>query len=449
MDAVVGERSPQHTVTRPSDLPVRDRGMVPATTRSREPIGARSIAPASVSFLSFHLPTYSPLSLGTIWGAAARSVLSARESAVGLSALLRDEYEADRVVLTGSGAQALQLAIEGAGGERADPRGGRPRVALPAFTCFEVASAAVGAGAEVVIYDVDPETLAPDPPSFRDAVGCGGVAAVVVSPLFGVPIEWSPLREIAEAAGVILIEDAAQGDGARWGGRRLGSMGDLSVLSFGRGKGWSGIRGGALLLRDPFGRRDFELERPPGVEDLSLAIAGVAQWGLGRPSLYRFPRSLPWLGLGETRWHDPTPPRSMARLGAALAVRSRAAAEAEVERRRENAAFYLERLRSLDGVEIVRVPEGGTPGYLRLPVRLPRGISGFGVRPAPLGIEAAYPRPISELPQLQPHIVNTDRAWPGAVELSRRLVTLPTHSRLTHHERLQVIDLVRRYGSSS
>ena len=55
------------------------------------------------------------------------------------------------------------------------------------------------------------------------------------------------IAEIAERHGLAVVEDAAQGLGATWRGRPLGSFGDVSVLSFGRGKGWTGGVGGALL----------------------------------------------------------------------------------------------------------------------------------------------------------------------------------------------------------
>ena len=75
------------------------------------------------------------------------------------------------------------------------------------------------------------------------------------------------LRALAAMGGdADAAEDAAQEAGATLHGRRLGSFGDLSVLSFGRGKGVTGGGGGALLYGEPmfaaasaaFRRRDGE-----------------------------------------------------------------------------------------------------------------------------------------------------------------------------------------------
>ena len=65
--------------------------------------------------------------------------------------------------------------------------------------------------------------------------------------LYGVPADPEPVRAALAGAGAVLIEDAAQGAGASLRGRPLGGFGDLSVLSFGRGKGNTAGRGGALL----------------------------------------------------------------------------------------------------------------------------------------------------------------------------------------------------------
>ena len=144
---------------------------------------------------------------------------------------LRSRFTAVEAILTGSGTQALELAIRLSVGN--DPSGGP--VGLPAFSCFDVATGAVGAGVPVLFYDVDPETLTPEPRGLARVLA-QEPGAVVVANLFGYPVDWSRIREQCRGSGTILIEDAAQGLGSTWKGRSGGSLGDLTVLSFGRGK---------------------------------------------------------------------------------------------------------------------------------------------------------------------------------------------------------------------
>src|SRR5439155_883687 len=126
---------------------------------------------------------------------------------------------------------ALRAAAATLGG------GEPPVVALPAYACYDVATAAVAVNARIALYDVHPATLAPDLASLT-ATLAEGARIVVVAPLYGMPVDWDAIEQCVAAFGALAIEDAAQGHGASWRGRPLGSLGRLSVLSFSRGKGW-------------------------------------------------------------------------------------------------------------------------------------------------------------------------------------------------------------------
>src|SRR6059058_4042732 len=149
--------------------------------------------------------------------------------------LVRALYRAQETVLLGSGTQALELAIRVATRVAAE----QCAVALPAFSCYDVATAAVGARMRIALYDVDPGTLGPDLDSLAAALA-SGARIVVAAPLWGTPVDWGAVERCAAPFGAVVIEDAAQGHGAEWRGLPVGSFGALSVLSFGRGKGWTG-----------------------------------------------------------------------------------------------------------------------------------------------------------------------------------------------------------------
>ncbi|HEY7192135.1 MAG TPA: DegT/DnrJ/EryC1/StrS family aminotransferase, partial [Gemmatimonadales bacterium] len=190
------------------------------------------------------LPAYSPLTAVSIRQAVVHGLGPGMDGQADLSAALAREYAADQVILLGSGTQALQVALE-----LAMRQVGDAAVALPAFTCFDVATAAVGARARMRFYDLDPSTLAPDPTSLEKVLK-RGTRVAVITPLYGYPVDWEAIEELCARHGAIAVEDAAQGHHAEWRGRILGSLGPISVLSFGRGKGWTGGSGGALLVRE-------------------------------------------------------------------------------------------------------------------------------------------------------------------------------------------------------
>ncbi|MFH1765429.1 MAG: DegT/DnrJ/EryC1/StrS family aminotransferase, partial [Gemmatimonadota bacterium] len=281
---------------------------------------------------------------------------------------IRARFGPAETVLTGSGTEALELAIRlsGMNGSKRRP------VGLPAFSCFDVATAAVGAGAPVLFYDVDPDTLTPESQSL-DRVLAESPRAVVVANLFGYPIDWTSVRDRCRAAGVVLIEDAAQGLGSTWNGRQGGTFGDLTVLSFGRGKGWTGGSGGSLMVRIQLemGGLKSTLRASSLLRNLSAAATCFAQWALGRPTLYWLPQAIPGIHLGETRYKTPVPPARMAAFSAALASFTEAAAAEEIRRRETNAR----KLRDLflgEGVSgDFKTPNpipGGSSAYNRFPL---------------------------------------------------------------------------------
>ncbi len=386
--------------------------------------------------LRHQLAVYSPVSLRA-GVRAAGDALSRRPDPRGvlLAALLSD-YAAGAGVLCGSGTQALQLALV-----EARERGGDAPVALPAFTCYDVAAAAVGAGVRVALYDVDPDTLSPDLASL-ERVLADGAGSVVAGPLYGVPPDWDAVRGLSDRYGALLIEDAAQGHGSTWRERPLGSLGDLRVLSFGRGKGWTGGRGGALLFGA--GAEAPTLPAPGAADEAKTAVLTAAQWLLGRPEVYGIPASIPGLGLGETVYHEPSPPSAITRAAAALLLHGRDASRREGEVRRAVAASLLARLPRGPGVRPVRVPEAGVPGYLRLPLRAAGGMSGLAApaRARRLGVAGSYPTVLSGVPQLRRLLAGTEARWPGAEALVRELVTLPTHSRVTDGERAEILAML-------
>jgi hypothetical protein len=183
--------------------------------------------------------------------------------------------------------------------------------------------------------------------------------------------------------------------------------------------------------------------------ELGVLLRAVAQWALGHPSRFRLPASLPWLGLGETRYHDPQPPTGMTRTAAALLEHTRWLAAREALVRRASAQWLLDHLPARpDVLRAVCPPTGSSPGYLRLALRASRGLAGFGdgSRAVRLGVMRSYPSTLAALPQVAARLVRVTGRWPGAEELVRTLVTLPTHSLLTEGDREALAKMLADYA---
>jgi hypothetical protein len=394
------------------------------------------------------LPAYSPVTVASLRRAVVHGLGPGMDGQADLTAALKREYAADHAVLLGSGTQALQVGLELAMGVVGDAA-----VALPAFTCFDVATAAVGARARMRFYDLDPNTLAPDLASLERVLK-RGTRVAVITPLYGYPVDWEAIAEVCYRHGAVAVEDAAQGDHAEWRGRMLGSLGPISVLSFGRGKGWTGGSGGALLVREqpPWEALLAAVAKLPGsrwqpAAEVRVLGALAAQWVLGRPATYAVPRALPWLQLGETVYHDPVAPGPMTRAASACLATTRAPAALEAAARRATAAELVEAIGAGSRVRPIRPLAEGSPGYLRLPLRLAQGIAGFPEPEAAtrLGLAPSYRSLLPGIPQVRQWVDDAGDAWPGGEELVRTLCTAPTHSLLTRADRLELIRQLHAY----
>ena len=139
-----------------------------------------------------------------------------------------------------SGSDALLLAL------MACEVGPGDEVVLPSFTFFATASAVSRLGARPVFADVDPVTFNIDPAEIERLLNPATKAILPVH-LFGQCAPMDAICRIARAAGLPVIEDAAQAIGAELDGRPAGSIGDVGCFSFYPTKNLGGAGDGGML----------------------------------------------------------------------------------------------------------------------------------------------------------------------------------------------------------
>lgn len=362
-------------------------------------------------------PVVSPLSFRALLAGARACLTGGRHAIDALNDRLCHDLQADQVILTDSGTTALALTL--AAGGQSTP------VALPAYGCYDLATAADAAGVHVLLYDVTPATLQPEWPSLERALAAGAGTAVAVH-FYGLPVDMRRFRSLAAASGAAIVEDSAQGIGGVFEGRSCGSLAPMSVLSFGRGKGLTGGGGGAVLVRDGASVPFTPVAWQRGTRDW---VGSVAQWCLTRPSLYGLPSAVPGLRLGETIYHAPKPAGAMSAAAAGTVLGTWQASHEAVARRRQVADDLTRALRQSSGMAPVGPIAGTTAGYLRLPV-LVAPLADRRERLAAarrLGIYPGYPLPLNSLPGFGRRVLNPKEPCDGARELAASLVTFPTH----------------------
>ncbi|MGV1049409.1 MAG: DegT/DnrJ/EryC1/StrS family aminotransferase [Solirubrobacterales bacterium] len=149
----------------------------------------------------------------------------------------------EHCVGVGSGTAALTLALLAAG-----IRGG-DEVIVPAHTFIATGLAVLAAGATPVLCDVDAETGLIDAGSAAAALSADTVAVVAVH-LYGQVCDMEAIGAFAERHGLLVVEDAAQAHGARWGGRRAGSLGAVAGFSFYPSKNLGALGDGGAICTD-------------------------------------------------------------------------------------------------------------------------------------------------------------------------------------------------------
>ncbi len=150
--------------------------------------------------------------------------------------------------LAASGSNALAAAMIAIG------LGPGDEVIIPAHTYMATATSVLSVGAIPVIVDID-ESLTLSPEAFENAIGpC--TKAVVPVHMWGAACDMDAIMRIARKHGLLVIEDACQGVGGGYEGRRFGAIGDVGCFSFNYYKNMtSGEGGGVAVNNDAWAER--------------------------------------------------------------------------------------------------------------------------------------------------------------------------------------------------
>jgi dTDP-4-amino-4,6-dideoxygalactose transaminase len=147
-------------------------------------------------------------------------------------------------VAVNSGTSALHLALLTAGVKPGD------EVITTPNTFIATAEAISYTGAKPVFVDIDPRTANIAPAEIAGAV-TSHTRAILPVHLYGLPAEMDAILEIASRHTLAVIEDACQAHGARYHGKRVGSIGKAAAFSFYPTKNLGGYgEGGALTTSD-------------------------------------------------------------------------------------------------------------------------------------------------------------------------------------------------------
>jgi dTDP-4-amino-4,6-dideoxygalactose transaminase len=144
--------------------------------------------------------------------------------------------------LAASGSNALAAAMTAVG------LGPGDEVIIPSHTYMATATSVLSVGAIPLIVDID-DTITIDPKAIEAAIG-PRTRAIVAVHMWGAACDMDAIMAIARRHGLLVIEDACQGVGGGYEGRKLGSIGHIGAFSFNYYKNMTCGEGGGVAVND-------------------------------------------------------------------------------------------------------------------------------------------------------------------------------------------------------
>jgi dTDP-4-amino-4,6-dideoxygalactose transaminase len=331
-----------------------------------------------------------------------------------LEAQLAAFSAARHVVSCASGTDALLMVL------MAKDVGPGDAVLCPSFTFCATGEAVALVGATPVFVDVDEATFNLDPASLKRGIAtaraCGlRPRAVIVVDLFGLSADHDAIGDVAEAEGLFVLDDAAQGFGASYKGRKLGTFGLATATSFFPAKPLGCYGDGGAIFTDD--------------DELADVLRSIRVHGKGSDNYDN-------VRLGLTGRLDT--------MQAAVLIEKLKIFEDEIAARNKIAERYARGLGNV--VTVPRLASGCTSVWAQYTIRLPKGTDrdGFAADLKAQGIPTAiyYTKSMHQQTAYK-HYPVADGGLPASERLSHDVISLPMHAYLDEPTQELIIKAVR------
>lgn len=317
--------------------------------------------------------------------------------------------EAGKCIGVANGLDALHLIVRGYG------IGAGDEVIVPANTYIATWLAVSHAGARPIPVEPDEVTFNINPSRIEAAI-TERTKAIMAVHLYGQPADMDPINALAKKYGLKVIEDCAQAHGARYKGRRVGTLGDAAGFSFYPGKNLGAFGdGGAVVSND---------------SDLAESIDLLRNYG----SRIKYHNEV--VGFNSR----------LDELQAALIRVKLTKLDDWNQRRRQVASNYLHELFAQSGLILPRVPEWADPVWHLFVIRTAqRDIIQQSLTTAGIGTMIHYPIP----PHLQSAYVELNYQngdFPLTERMAQEVLSLPIGPHLGNLECLRIIKSIQNVG---
>jgi len=181
--------------------------------------------PARSTFLPFHLPSIASEEISAVLEVLNSGWLTTGAKTRAFEEQFGKFVGSPHAVAVNSATAALHLALVASGVGPGD------EVIVPTMTFAASAEVVLYLGARPVLVDCEPDTLNLDPAAIEAAL-TPRTKSIMPVHFAGHPCDMDRIQSIARAHGLTIIEDAAHALPARYRGRMVGAIGDLTCFSF-------------------------------------------------------------------------------------------------------------------------------------------------------------------------------------------------------------------------
>jgi dTDP-4-amino-4,6-dideoxygalactose transaminase len=381
--------------------------MVTRGFKSGAPLHSRLMRPARTTFLPFALPHITQAEVDEVVDTLRSGWLSTGPKTKRFEREFAQAVGASHAVAVNSATAALHLALDALGVGAGD------EVIVPVYTFTATAAVVVHCGARPVFVDVDPVTCNLDPTQLEAAI-TPRTRAIIVVHVAGLPAEMDAILAIAQAHLMPVIEDAAHAFPAKYRGRMVGTIGNMTAFSFYATKTLATGEGGMLTTDNP---------------DYAQRVTTMALHGISHDAWKRYS--------AEGRWYyevlEPGYKYNMPDLAASLGLHQLARRDWLLERRRSIAARYTAAFSQYDELEPPSSPAHVEHAWhlymLRLrSERLTTGRDDFirALAEANIGTSVHF-IPLHLHPYYRTRYQLAPQDFPTALEAYRREISLPIH----------------------
>jgi len=310
-------------------------------------------------------------------------------------------------VATSNGTVALHLALATLGVKRGD------EVIVPTLTFVATANAVVYCNAKPVFVDSHPDYWCIDPEKIEEKI-TKNTKAIIPVHLYGHPCDMDPIMDIARDHDLYVIEDAAEAHGAKYNGRRTGSIGNIGCFSFYGNKIITTGEGGMLTTND---------------EEIAEKAMMLRDHAMSKEKKY---------------WHEHIGFNyRMTNVQAALGVAQLEKIEEIIKIKRRNAKLYNSLLKDVDGITLPPEAKWANNVYWMYSILIEDEFGGRDKVMEKLREKKIDTRPFFYPIHVQPpYLKPGGETFPVAEELSKKGVNLPSAATLREDELRYIVQTI-------